>query len=72
MNYTITNNTLVKDIVNEFPKSSDVFKKHRIDFCCGGNIPIEQAATESDVELDLLISELNVVIEKINSGRDKR
>jgi regulator of cell morphogenesis and NO signaling len=66
VNYTITNNTLVKDIVNEFPKSSDVFKKHRIDFCCGGNIPIEQAATESDVELDLLISELNVVIEKIN------
>jgi regulator of cell morphogenesis and NO signaling len=64
VNFTISNNTLVKDIVNEFPKSSDVFKKHRIDFCCGGNIPIEQAATSSDVELDLLLSELNVVIEK--------
>jgi regulator of cell morphogenesis and NO signaling len=66
VNFTISNNTLVKDIVNEFPKSSDVFKKHRIDFCCGGNIPIEQAATLSNVELDLLISELNIVIEKSN------
>ena len=64
MNFSISNHTLVKDIVNEFPKSSDVFKKHRIDFCCGGNIPIEQAAARSNVELDLLLSELNIVIER--------
>ena len=42
MSVPFTNTSLVKDIVNEAPKTSDVFKKHRIDFCCGGNIPISQ------------------------------
>lgn len=38
MTIHLTEDRLVKDIVNEFPKTSDVFKRHRIDFCCGGNI----------------------------------
>lgn len=32
MTIHLTENRLVKDIVNEFPKTSDVFKRHRIDF----------------------------------------
>ena len=55
---------MVKDIVNELPKSSDLFKKHRIDFCCGGNIPLSQAADESGVDVDSLLSELKEVLEK--------
>ena len=39
MSITLSNTSLVRDIVNEVPKTSDVFKKYRIDFCCGGNIP---------------------------------
>jgi regulator of cell morphogenesis and NO signaling len=68
MSFLFTSDTLVKDIVNEFPKSSDVFKKHRIDFCCGGNIALDKAAAQSDTNMETLQAELNMVIEKSKSG----
>lgn len=68
MNMTLTENTLVKDIVNELPKSSDVFKRNRIDFCCGGNIPLTEAAALAGISLESLINELNEVVEKSDSG----
>lgn len=59
-----SNTILVRDIVNEVPKTSDVFKKHRIDFCCGGNTPISTAAAEQNVNLDELMEELADVYAK--------
>jgi regulator of cell morphogenesis and NO signaling len=56
--------SLVRDIVNEVPKTSDVFKKYRIDFCCGGNTPIQLAAAKQNVNLDELMNELADVCEK--------
>lgn len=59
----ISANTLVKEIVNELPKSSDVFKRFRIDFCCGGNISLEAAAIEKNVKVSTLLDELTTVFE---------
>jgi len=71
MSFTITANSLVKDIVNELPKTSDVFKKNRIDFCCGGNIPLTEAVAQNNLNLDNLIDELKVVFEKYeNTEKD--
>lgn len=56
--------SLVRDIVNEVPKTSDVFKKYRIDFCCGGNTPIQAAAAEQNVNLEELMNDLADVCEK--------
>ncbi|KON89458.1 iron-sulfur cluster repair di-iron protein [Sporosarcina globispora] len=70
MTIQFTENRLVKDIVNEFPKTSDVFKRHRIDFCCGGNIPLVRAASEQSADMDVLIKELNEVIQKENQADD--
>jgi regulator of cell morphogenesis and NO signaling len=64
MTFTITSNSLVKDIVNELPKTSDVFKKNRIDFCCGGNISLSVAVDQNNLNLDTLFDELKVVFEK--------
>jgi regulator of cell morphogenesis and NO signaling len=64
MTFTITSNSLVKDIVNEMPKTSDVFKKNRIDFCCGGNISLSVAVDQNNLNLDTLFDELKVVFEK--------
>lgn len=64
MTFTITADSLVRDIVNELPKASDLFKKNRIDFCCGGNIPLSQAAEQNELNLDNLIEELKDVFEK--------
>ena len=70
MSVPFTTTSLVKDIVNEVPKTSDIFKKYRIDFCCGGNIPLSTAANERSVNLDDLIQELSVVYENSNHHED--
>lgn len=71
MTFTITANSLVRDIVNEFPKASDLFKKNRIDFCCGGNIPLSQAAAQNGLSLDNILEELKLVFEKYeNTEKD--
>jgi regulator of cell morphogenesis and NO signaling len=71
MSFTITANSLVKDIVNELPKTSDVFKKNRIDFCCGGNIPLTEAVAQNKLNLDTLLDELKEVFEKYeNTEKD--
>ena len=64
MSLPFSNTSLVRDIVNEVPKTSDVFKKYRIDFCCGGNTPLITAAAEKSVNLEELMNELADVYEK--------
>ncbi|WP_026585262.1 iron-sulfur cluster repair di-iron protein [Bacillus sp. J33] len=70
MTMQLSEDRLVKDIVNEFPKTSDVFKRFRIDFCCGGNIPLSRAAAEQSADMNLLLKELNEVIQKENPKED--
>lgn len=64
MSYPFTETTLVKDIVNEMPKASDVFKRHRIDFCCGGAIPMKQAAAQNSVDINELTLELTELYDR--------
>jgi regulator of cell morphogenesis and NO signaling len=66
--FPFSTNTLVKDIVNEFPKSSDIFKRFRIDFCCGGNIPLSQAIEQNGIDEEILLGELRAVYEKNSSA----
>lgn len=67
MNLPFSETTLVKDIVNELPKTSDVFKGYRIDFCCGGNRPLNEAANELNINMETLMAELAEVYQK-NAG----
>ncbi len=64
MTFPFTANSLVKDIVNELPKTSDVFKRNRIDFCCGGNIPLAQAVAQNELDIEALLEELKEVYDK--------
>jgi regulator of cell morphogenesis and NO signaling len=68
MTITLSHTSLVKDIVNAVPKTSDVFKKYRIDFCCGGNISLDEAIVDKKVSMDDLLQELNVV--SANASQD--
>ncbi|MEH7122150.1 iron-sulfur cluster repair di-iron protein [Bacillus sp. JJ1773] len=70
MTMAFSETTLVKDIVNEQPKTSDVFKRYRIDFCCGGNIPLITAATELSVNMEQLMADLNEVYVKEENQKD--
>lgn len=71
MQLPFNEHTLVRDIVNIFPKSSDLFKKNRIDFCCGGSIPLAEAAVEKAVNLNVLMAELEELFSRnANSAED--
>lgn len=41
----------------------------RIDFCCGGNIPLSEAVAQGGLNMDNLLTELNVVLEKSTSSK---
>ncbi|MNZ95899.1 Iron-sulfur cluster repair protein ScdA [compost metagenome] len=51
-------NMIIRDIVLRFPKSADYFRKQKIDFCCGGNRPLQDAALERNLPIDQLLQEL--------------
>ncbi|MDQ0088262.1 regulator of cell morphogenesis and NO signaling [Paenibacillus anaericanus] len=48
----------VRDIVVQFPKSADYFRSRRIDFCCGGNRPLHEAAAERNMDVEELLVDL--------------
>lgn len=55
----VTKEMLVADIVKEIPKSADIFRSHRIDFCCGGQVPLAEALNDKSELVDDLITEIN-------------
>ena len=50
MTVTITKN--VRDYAIETPQTIPVFEKLGIDFCCGGNRPLEEACAAANVNVD--------------------
>nr|WP_263328353.1 iron-sulfur cluster repair di-iron protein [Neobacillus sp. Marseille-Q6967] len=68
LTFPYSTHSLVKDIVNKFPKSSDIFKKYRIDFCCGGNIPLADAIAANGINEEALMNDLKALYEKSSSA----
>ena len=48
----------VADLVSDNIKTANVFKKHGIDFCCGGRISIEKACEKKGLDYATVVSEL--------------
>lgn len=48
----------VASVVLDHSECAAVFQRHQIDFCCRGEISIEDAATRAHVETDVLLDEL--------------
>lgn len=51
-------NKTVAEVVSENIKTAHVFKKHGIDFCCGGGITIEKACEKKQLEYEIIKNEL--------------
>jgi regulator of cell morphogenesis and NO signaling len=49
----------VGEIVTIFPNAGDFFKLNRIDFCCGGNLSVKEAAEKRKISANELILMLN-------------
>lgn len=48
----------VAEIVTQNIKTAHVFKKHGIDFCCGGGITVEKACAKNNVDFSTLENDL--------------
>ena len=53
----------VAEIVSENIKTADIFKKNGIDFCCGGNVKVQEVCEKKGVDYNTIKEE----IENINN-----
>lgn len=53
------------DIVSAMPKAGDIFKEYRIDFCCGGNRPLQEAIREQGLNEAEVIGRLDKAYEEM-------
>lgn len=68
---TINKNMAIGQIVSEIPSTANYFIKKNIDFCCGGERPLEEAIKDSTVPLETVLEDLNALKEK-NSVKEKK
>lgn len=57
----------VGDIVTEYPQAADVFRRHKVDFCCGGHIPLAEALQAAGTPESTVLEELNRALEETPS-----
>ena len=60
----------VAEVVTENIKAAHIFKKHGIDFCCGGGISIKKACEKNNVNYDTIINEINDLQNEPSSFND--
>lgn len=58
-----TLNSPVGALVAEFPGASAILSNYHVDFCCGGERPLKEAAQDGSVDAQALLDELNTAWE---------
>jgi regulator of cell morphogenesis and NO signaling len=58
---SLTLESTVGRLVAENPARARVFEKHRIDYCCGGKLPLAEACERRHVNLDAVVADLEAV-----------
>ena len=51
----------VGDIAAHVPGATDVFRRFGIDFCCHGDVPLDEAARRRGVDVDILVDALSAL-----------
>jgi regulator of cell morphogenesis and NO signaling len=59
---TITPETTVAEIATVTPATIRVFQQHRIDYCCGGKVPLTHACTAAGLDLDEVLIDLRAAV----------
>jgi len=69
MSLTTTKN--VRDYAIETPQTIPVFEKLGIDFCCGGNRPLEEACAAANLNVDEVLQSLETAIAQSSRPTDR-
>ena len=59
------------EIIKIYPKASDLFKTHKIDFCCGGDKPLYESFEAKELNGQEILSELNEAYDKWSEEDNK-
>ena len=55
---SVTTEKTVRELVQEFPGATRVFEKLGIDYCCGGNRPLQEACSTANLSVDEVLDSL--------------
>jgi regulator of cell morphogenesis and NO signaling len=53
---TISSTTKVRDVALELPQSTRLFEKLKIDYCCGGDRPLDAACASAGIDVQNLLA----------------
>lgn len=68
----ITADRLVAEIAADIPATISVFQRHRIEFCCGGRIPVREVCERHGLDEYSLLRELEEAATPAEDDRDWR
>jgi regulator of cell morphogenesis and NO signaling len=54
----VTERTPVGDIVAKHPRAASVFERHRVDYCCGGEQPLQEACDAAGAQAPVVLAEI--------------
>lgn len=54
----------VGEVVAQNIKCAEVFYKHKIDFCCKGNIKVADVAAKKNIDANILIAEIEAILKE--------
>lgn len=58
MNYAESS---LAELAINIPMASQVFRRNRLDFCCGGKITLKEACTKNGLDFETIVSELSAL-----------
>ena len=62
--------TTVREIALQVPESTRLFEQLKIDYCCGGSLPLAQACASAGVDVDNVMGMLTEVTRSARTGLD--
>lgn len=69
MNYA---DQLLSDLAISMPMVTEIFRKNRLDFCCGGKQTLKEACARKQINMDLIIQELKNLEHKKQNTFDEK
>ncbi|MCZ8261396.1 MAG: DUF542 domain-containing protein, partial [Beijerinckiaceae bacterium] len=64
LNQAIHPDMHVGEIAAGLAGATAIFRRHKIDFCCGGNVPIGEALAKKNLDAGLVLGELQALAAK--------
>ncbi|OPZ17070.1 MAG: Iron-sulfur cluster repair protein YtfE [Bacteroidetes bacterium ADurb.BinA245] len=64
----LNRNLTISEIVNKDYRTADVFKKHGIEYCCGGSLPFFEACSLKGIDEKLISHELEIAMADTNTS----